>query len=103
MVLYYDARIRPTVLERWAHTNITNMDFSTLDIPEDQVDPEDSSLLKDTGIAISFKTQIARELYAAEEDDIRDAVQAKFAESLIRTVYNAREEDRLALVREYQK
>jgi len=106
MTLYYDARVRPTVIERWAEADITNMNFGRSDvtIPEDEVDPEDSALFKDTKIPLCFKNHVARELYSTEEEEIKEAVRLKRqADFSIRSVYDASEEDRLELVRDYQK
>ena len=104
MALYYDTRIRPVVVKRWTEAKITNMDFSHIEVPEDQIDPEDSSLLKDTKIPLSFKNQIAQELYDAEDEAIKAAVRSKReTESAIKTVYNASDEERMVLVQEYQR
>ena len=104
MTLFYDTRIRPVVVERWPAANITNMSFASSDVPDAQVDPEDSALLKDTKIALSFKNQIAQELYDAEEEGVKEAVRSKRqADLLLKTAYNVSEEDRLELIREYQK
>jgi len=105
MALYYDTRIRPTVVKEWAEANIPNMDFSgPVEIPEDQVDPEESSLFKDTKIPLCFKNLVAQRLYETEEEEIKEAVRSRReADLLTKTVYNASEEDRLELVRAYQK
>lgn len=106
MSLYYDTRIRSTVLERWAPVSVPNMGFGQSEIPEDEVDPEDSSLFKDTKIPLCFKNQIAQELYDAEEKEIKEAVQSKRdadRDSLIKTVYTTEGSEREELVREYQK
>lgn len=80
------------------------MNFTGLDIPEDQIDPEDSALLRDNKIPLSYKNQIAQELYDAEEEEIKQAVRSKRdAELLIQTVYSVNEEERLELVQAYQK
>jgi len=108
MSLFYDTRIRQTVIERWAVTHIPNMDFSgsSTDIPEDQIDAEDSLLFKDTKIPLCFKTHVSQELYEAEEEEIKAAVRSKREEGpsiTHATVYDADEERRLELVRAYQK
>ena len=77
------------------------MDFGRSEVPEELVDPEDSSLLKDTKIPLGFKNEIALELYNAEAEEIKEVVRSKREE--VKTVYNASEEDRLDLVREYKK
>ena len=103
MTLYYDTRIRPTVVKQWTAAGITNMDFSRSEIPEDEVDPKDSTLFKDTKIPLCFKNQVAKELYIAEEEAIKAEVRSKCARSSVRSVYNASEEDRLELVQNYRK
>jgi hypothetical protein len=104
MSLYYDTRIRPVVTKEWAEADLPNMDFSRTEIPEENIDPEDSSLLKDTNIPLFFKNSVAQRLYDAEEEEIKKAVESKReADSLIKTVYNTSGEDRLELVREYQR
>ena len=106
MALYYDSRIRQVIIERWKEAVIPNMDFSggLPDIPEDQVDAEDSSLFKDTKVPLCFKNHVAQELYAAEEEEIKAIVRSKRnADSSITTVYDADEEERLKLIREYQR
>ena len=74
MALYYNEQIRPTVVERWAAVAATNMDVVHSETPEDHVDPEDSALLKDTKIPLTFKNQIAQELYDVEAEAIKDLV-----------------------------
>ena len=105
MSLYYDTRVRQVVTEEWAEANITNMDFSGGDeIPEDQVDPEDSSLFKDMKIPLCFKNMVAQRLYDVEEAEIKAAVRSKRELDVsFMNVYTACEADRLDLVREYQK
>ena len=62
MSLYYDERIRPTAVKEWDEAGITNMSFSGShpEIPEDQIDSEDSHLLKDINIPICFKNSVAQ-------------------------------------------
>ena len=104
MSLYYDARIRPVVVKEWAEAAIPNMDFSRPEVPEDQVDPEDSHLFKDTKIPICFKNEVAQRLYEAEEEDIKEIVRStRDADLLIKNVYTASEEEQRELVREYHQ
>ena len=106
MSLYYNDRIRQTVIDRWAAIGLTGMDFSRPEdqIPEDKISPEDSSLYRDTKIPLSFKNQIARELYDAEEDEITETVRSRReSEMAVKTVYDTNEEDRLELVQSYQR
>jgi len=108
MALFYDTRIRATVVKRWAETHIPNMDFSggSAEVPEDEVDPEDSSLFKDTKIPICFKNHVAQELYDAEEEEIKAEVRSKRAgaDPSIKTVFNAASETgRMEIVQGYRK
>lgn len=106
MTLYYDKRIRPTLLERWAEANLPNMDFSggAPKIPEEKIDPKDSALLKDDEVPLCFKNHIAQELYEAEEESIKEAVRLRRDKDMsIKTIYDVDEEDRLELVRDYHK
>lgn len=104
MSLYYDTRIRPVVVKEWTEAKIPNMDFSRAEVPEEDVDPEDSSLFKDTRIPLCFKNNVAQRLYDAEEEEVKVAVKAKReAEAMIKTVYNTSGEDRQELVLEYQR
>ena len=104
MSLYYDTRIRKAVIKRWSKANITTIDFSRSEIPKDQVDPEDSALLKDMKIPIHFKNLVAQQLYDAEEEEIKQAVQSKRdADLFAMTVYRAKDEQRIELVETYQK
>ena len=50
------------------------MDFGRSEVPEELVDPEDSSLLKDTKIPLGFKNEIALELYNVEAEEIKEVV-----------------------------
>ena len=106
MTLYYDTRIRATVVKEWKEANLPNMNFGGVypELPENQVDPEDSHLLKDIKIPLCFKNNVAQRLYEAEEEEIKTVVRSKRGEELlIKTVYDVDEEERLELVREYQR
>ena len=106
MALFYDTRIRAIAVKRWTEAGIPNMDFSGSSpaIPEDQIDPEDSAMLKDPQVPICYKNEVASELYEVEEDEIKEVVRAKVqADLLIKSVLTANEEDRQALVQEYHK
>jgi hypothetical protein len=104
MVLFYDTRIRPTVLKEWAKVNLPNMDLSRPEIPEEDVDPEDSHLFKDTKVLLCFKNEVARGLYEKEDEEIKSIVRARREQDLlIKSVHNADEQVRLELVHEYQK
>ena len=106
MTLYYDTRIRPTVVKEWDEAKIMNMNFSGSqpEMPENQVDCEDSHLLKDIRIPLCFKNSVAQRLYEAEEEEIKEIVRSKREdELLVKTPHNVREDERLELVQEYQK
>ena len=106
MTLYYDSRIRQTVIKEWNEANLPNMDFSGLnpELPETQIDPRDSHLFKDTKIPLFFKNNVAQRLYKAEEEEIKKKVRSTREEQLlIKTIHSVGEEERLELVREYQK
>ena len=80
------------------------MNFSHIEVPEDQIDPEDTSLLKDTKIPLCFKNQITQELYDVEDEAIKAAVQSKReTKSAIKTIYNTSDEECMVLVQEYQR
>ncbi|KAF9642349.1 hypothetical protein BDM02DRAFT_3133146 [Thelephora ganbajun] len=73
------------------------MDFSCLEIPEEQINPEDSSLLKDTRIPLCYKNQVAQELYNVEEEEIKQVVRSKRKEdTLVKTVYNTSDEENIS-------
>jgi hypothetical protein len=104
MVLYYDTKIRDVVLKRWAEMKLTHLSFKGSNISEDRVDTEDSSLLKDTTIPLYFKNLVAQELYDAEEEEVKKAVRSKRESDLFdTTIYNTSGEERMELVRAYQK
>lgn len=104
MCLFYETRIREEVKRQWAATGISNMDFSGSEIPEDQVDPGESAVFKDTKIPLCYKNLVTQELYEAEEEEIKQAVRlTREEEHLIKTVYNTGGGDRQELVREYQR
>lgn len=104
MKLYYDTRIRDTVVERWANSEITNMNFAESAIPEDQIDSSEAAVFKDFKIPLSFKNRIAQELYNAEEEDIKVAVRSKCqADLLVADIRHVDEEDRLELAQVYER
>ena len=103
MALYYEDRIRETVVERWAGVGATGLNFSASEEPA-EIDPEDSSLLRDTKIPLCFKNQIAKELYDAEEEEIKELVRyRRTSEAKVNTVYNTNKRERSELVRDYQR
>ena len=103
MALYYEDRIREVVVERWAGVGATGLDFGASEEPA-EIDPEDSSLMRDTKIPLCFKNQIAKELYDAEEEDVKELVRSRRAsEATVKTVYNTNNQERIELVQDYQR
>lgn len=106
MVLFYDDRIRKTILSRWAEDKIPQLETNiTVQIPEDEVRREDSAVFKDMNIPISYKNAIAQQLWESEEEVIKQEVRSwqRDKEGVTKTVYNTNGEERLKLLREYIK
>ena len=106
MILYYDSRIRETVLKRWAEDHTPGSESGVeVNIPETEIDPHESHDMKDSKIPISYKHAVAMELYENEPEEVKVEVrlQREAWSEDGRTVRTANEEDRLSLVREYQK
>ena len=105
MRLYYDTRIRDTIVKEWDAAGLKNMEVQVRSPQaEESIDPDVSYLLKDGRVPINFKNHVAQKLYETEEDEIKEAVRTKRKEDLSQlTVFSANEEDRLDLVREYHK
>jgi len=102
MTLYYDSRIRQTVLKRWAEGR-AGMEYSAeLTIPEGEIEPHESCIYKDGKISIGFKTAVAQELYENETEAIKAEVRSKREES-VKTVYNTSGDERMELIHSYQK
>ena len=106
MILYYDTRIREAVVKGWEEDRVPSMETNVdVDVPEKEIDPEDSFLMKDPKIPISYKNSIAQKLYEAESEAIKADVrlQQEVWHTNGRTVHTEDENERLALVRQYQK
>ena len=106
MVLYYDTRVRSTVLARWAKDRIPILESKEKEtIPESDVESHESSVFKDTRIPISFKKAIAAELYKDETEEIKAEVRSKReAGPVYKNVYDVTQEsERMELIDEYQK
>ena len=81
-----------------------NFSGSHPETPEDEVDCEDSHLLKDIRIPLCFKNSVAQRLYEAEEEEIKEVVRSKREdELLVKTPYNTQGDERQELIQEYQK
>jgi hypothetical protein len=106
MILYYDDRIREIVVRRWAEDRVPSLESRVeVPIPEDQIDPQDSFTMKDPKIPITYKTAVAQELYNAEPEVIKANVRSH-REAYGpggKTVRTDDEDERLTLVREYQR
>jgi hypothetical protein len=105
MTLYYDTRVRKTVLARWEEDRIPQLESNiTTEIPEDEVRPEDSVFFKDMRIPICYKQAIAQELWENEGEAIKAEVRShRNTEVATKTVYDTDGEERLKLLREYIK
>lgn len=101
----YDSRIRAVAKKRWSEAKLSEINFKGLEIPEGQVHPKDSVLLKDTDIPVCFKNLVAQELYEAEEEEIKQRVRSECDTDLFSmTVYNTKsDEQRINLVKGYQR
>ena len=69
---YWEAKIRPKVIELWAPTPETDM-FGEIDSGEDQVAWEAMTPME-KNIPLWFKMQVGRQLYEAESDEVRAEV-----------------------------
>jgi len=103
MVLYYDSRIRQTVLERWAegHVGVESRVEST--IPDGDIEPHESCIYRDAKIPITFKNAVAQELFENETVAIKAEVRSKREEGTVKTVYNTRGDQRMELIHDYQR
>jgi hypothetical protein len=105
MAMFYDKRIRLTVLDRWSKDQLQYMESTvTSSIPESEIQPEESAIMKDFKIPISYKNMIAQELWGQEEEAIKNEVRSRRdADFSVKTVYNTQGEDRMELIRDYAK
>ena len=106
MILYYNSRIREAVLKRWAEKHPPGSESGAeVNIPESDIEPQESHSVKDSKIPISYKHEVAMGLYENESEEIKREVRLQreaWNENGL-TVRTSNEEDRLTLVREYQK
>lgn len=105
MSLYYDSRIRKVVVERWARERIPQLESNlTLEIPEEDVSPEESAIFKDVKIPISYKNAVAQELWETEDEAVKLHVRSqRETEIAPRTVYNTGGDERLGILNQYIK
>ena len=105
MILYYDTRIREVVVKRWAEDGVKSLESRVeVNIPEDEIEPCESYTLKDPKIPIAYKNAIAQKLYEAESETLKAEVRKqKEAWRNGKTVRTDDEDERLELVRQYQK
>lgn len=106
MILYYDSRIRDTVVKRWAAVRVECLESRVeVNIPESEIEPHESYTYKDPKIPILFKAEIARELYVAESEAVKTNVRVQreaWCENS-KTVHTDDEDMRQDLVREYKR
>ena len=106
MILYYDTRIRETVLKRWAEEGKPGLESTAqVNIQENEIEPYESFDMKDTKVPIWFKHSVALKLYEAEPEEVKVEVRSKREawHEDGRTVHTADNEERLNLIRDYQK
>ena len=108
MILYYDTRIRQTVVKRWAEDRVASLESRVkVNIPEEEIEPHESFTLKDPKIPVSYKNAIAQKLYDAESEVIKAEVRKQrevwHSDHVLKTVRTDDDEERLTLVRQYQK
>lgn len=105
MTLYYDAKIRETVVKDWAKDPVEILESRVqVTIPDNEIEPHESFLFKDPKIPISYKKKIAQKLFNAESEAIKAEVRTqKEAWQYGKTVRTSDEEERVELVRQYQK
>ena len=106
MILYYDSHIREVVLKRWEEEHKQTSESSVgVNILEGDIEPHESYTLKDAKIPIGYKHTVALELYENESVEVKTEVrlQREAWNGDGRTVRSQDPEERLSLVREYQK
>lgn len=108
MSLFYETRIRPIVLSRWAKDKLVYPGTTAIpDLPEDEslAEDEDSYIFRDMKIPISYKNSIARELWEAEDEGTKKRVRSRrdTGEPPFRTAYNTEGKERVELVQGYAK
>ena len=108
MILYYDARIREIVVNEWAMDRVEKLESRVeVNIPEEEIESHESFSLKDPKIPIAYKNAIAQRLYDAESEDIKVEVrkqrEAWHSDYSLKTVRTSDEDERLELVRQYQR
>ena len=69
---YWDNKIKQEVISKWAPTPETDL-FNEADIGEDQV-PWEALTLTEKNIPLWFRMDVARELYEAESDEVKDEI-----------------------------
>jgi len=107
MALFYDSRIRQVVLKRWETERIPQLESNIrveVGIPESEILPEESPILKDVAIPIAFKNMVAQKLLEDETDAVKEQVrrsQQQQVDATTKTVYNTHGAERLKLLQEY--
>jgi len=106
MILHYD-RIRDVITKRWEERDrVPSLEFSVTDVPEGLFDFRDSPVVKDQKIPLYYKKFVAKELYQDEPETVKAEVRAHREAwhcGLDKTVRTDDEDERLQLVREYDR
>jgi phage protein D len=108
MILYYDTRIRQTVVKRWAQDRVEKLESRVkVTTPDNEIESHESFDLRDPKIPVSYKHAIAQQLYKVESETIKAEVrkqrEAWHSDLTLKTVRTDDEDERLALVRQYHK
>jgi len=75
MILYYDSRIRVTVVKRWDEDGVPGLESRVeVSILENEIEPHKSYSLRDPKIPILYKKAIAQKLYEAESEVVKAKV-----------------------------
>lgn len=78
MALYYDSRIQESVVKGWAKDHVESLESRVeVNVPESEIDPCNSFLMKDSKIPIAYKNTIAQRLYKAESEVIKIRVRSQ--------------------------
>ena len=105
MTVYYESRVRPTVLVRWVEDKDTYPGSITTPDTLEGADISGSDFIfRDMKIPISYKTSIARELWEEEDEVIKREIRLRReSDPVFKTVYNTEGKERLELIHEYVK
>jgi len=106
MILHYD-RIRDEIKRRWEEEDrVPSLETGVVDVRQDLFDYRDSHVVKDQKIPLWYKKAIAKRLFHDEPEAVKAEVRAHREAwhcGLGKTVRTDDEDERLQLVREYNK